>query len=556
VVLNNISKSGSGTSWSWDNTAAGDYTITYGAVPNWDTPASETKTLSGGGSISFTGTYTDTTPPTSGITYPEMDRTYTTLLTISGTAYDAGSGIAHVQISIRRTCDGYYWSGSEWVSTEQWIYVTYVSTTTVLHEWFYAVPSDIIGWLDGGGYTVKSRAKDIAGNIEAPGGGVTFVVDSGGPPVVVDRSPEGIGVAPGDVVVTIKFSKPMDTVSVESAFVLSYCSSSGSVQRINCTSSWSECNTKVSFIPTQTLSPGLYMATLTTTAKDTRGGRLPMECEWTFTISTDETEQSIRRGLEWLKTAQNNDGSWSYGDGKGSPCVGVTGMVTLAFLNAEYVPDSPVVSKALNYMRSRQDLDGTPDLGDTNYNWLYGSITSDAPGPWGEVRGVVAVYETSTALWAFIAAKKVSGDNTWDDVISKGAEFLNRCQCYGLDVFGEYTYYPGNPNYGGWGYPRGYDHEHAKDLEGNSIGWADMSNTQFAVLALAEASKLGLFTWEENRKQAAIEFVKRCQIKDSSSTIKNGGFVYKSTDTYLWDAWGQGDPYGSITAAGIWCLNS
>jgi hypothetical protein len=49
--------SGSGTSWSKGDAPAGTYTITYGAVSGYDAPLSETKTLSTGGLITFTGRY-------------------------------------------------------------------------------------------------------------------------------------------------------------------------------------------------------------------------------------------------------------------------------------------------------------------------------------------------------------------------------------------------------------------------------------------------------------------------------------------------------------------
>ena len=52
--------SGSGTSYSVSAAPAGSYTITYGAVSGASTPVAETKTLSGGGTISFTATYGST----------------------------------------------------------------------------------------------------------------------------------------------------------------------------------------------------------------------------------------------------------------------------------------------------------------------------------------------------------------------------------------------------------------------------------------------------------------------------------------------------------------
>jgi len=50
--------SGSGTSWSVTGAPAGEYTITYGDVPGYRTPASETQILGAGGTIAFNGNYT------------------------------------------------------------------------------------------------------------------------------------------------------------------------------------------------------------------------------------------------------------------------------------------------------------------------------------------------------------------------------------------------------------------------------------------------------------------------------------------------------------------
>jgi len=49
--------SGSGKFWSQSDAPPGDYTITYGSVSGYKTPALETKTLSAGGSIIFFGDY-------------------------------------------------------------------------------------------------------------------------------------------------------------------------------------------------------------------------------------------------------------------------------------------------------------------------------------------------------------------------------------------------------------------------------------------------------------------------------------------------------------------
>ncbi|MBX7133995.1 MAG: S-layer homology domain-containing protein [Fimbriimonadaceae bacterium] len=49
--------SGNGTSFTQPNAPPGNYTITYGAVPGYATPPSETRTLAVGGTITFTGSY-------------------------------------------------------------------------------------------------------------------------------------------------------------------------------------------------------------------------------------------------------------------------------------------------------------------------------------------------------------------------------------------------------------------------------------------------------------------------------------------------------------------
>jgi hypothetical protein len=82
-----------------------------------------------------------------------------------------------------------------------------------------------------------------------------------------------------------------------------------------------------------------------------------------------------------------------------------------------------------------------------------------------------------------------------------------------------------NPIYGGWGYPR--------------EGWADLSNTQFALMALDAAYNLLGISKTDNVWKKAEKFISNCQV--------DGGFRYKP------DWWWQ-SPYGSMTAAGIWSL--
>ncbi len=57
LISGPASYSGSGKNWRRVGAPSGSYTITYGDVPGFVTPASETKTLSSSGTISFTGDY-------------------------------------------------------------------------------------------------------------------------------------------------------------------------------------------------------------------------------------------------------------------------------------------------------------------------------------------------------------------------------------------------------------------------------------------------------------------------------------------------------------------
>src|SRR5205823_5510664 len=97
---------------------------------------------------------TDTTAPTSVITYPPPGTSFTvgSTVTITGTASDSGGGIVGgVEVSV----DG----GATW------------HPATGRASWSYT-------WVPGaaGNFTVKSRAVDDSGNLENPAAGVTVTV--------------------------------------------------------------------------------------------------------------------------------------------------------------------------------------------------------------------------------------------------------------------------------------------------------------------------------------------------------------------------------------------
>ncbi|MBC8402241.1 MAG: PQQ-binding-like beta-propeller repeat protein, partial [Candidatus Marinimicrobia bacterium] len=88
---------------------------------------------------------------------------------IKGIASDANSGIAYVEISIRRTNDNHHWNGSSWVGSEQWL------TAQGSENWNYSLSSSQL--IDANNYEIISRAVDSVGNIETILSSDSFVFD-------------------------------------------------------------------------------------------------------------------------------------------------------------------------------------------------------------------------------------------------------------------------------------------------------------------------------------------------------------------------------------------
>lgn len=91
---------------------------------------------------------------------------------ISGTASNGSSGVASVSITIQRSSDNYYWTGTAWQSGINWLSTTYASGS-----WSYSFS----GSIDGLTYTIYSRATDNAGNVEGTYGTDSFSYDTTAP---------------------------------------------------------------------------------------------------------------------------------------------------------------------------------------------------------------------------------------------------------------------------------------------------------------------------------------------------------------------------------------
>jgi N-acetylneuraminic acid mutarotase len=116
----------------------------------------------------------DATPPTSTISFPTA-ATFTTTTwagVVNGTAADNLSGVASVQVSIFDSTAGTYFNGTGFVSSSTPLFITATGTT----PWSLTL---LVTALTGGHtYTVTSRAKDVAGNVQTTPATVTFTFAS------------------------------------------------------------------------------------------------------------------------------------------------------------------------------------------------------------------------------------------------------------------------------------------------------------------------------------------------------------------------------------------
>lgn len=211
--------------------------------------------------------------------------------------------------------------------------------------------------------------------------------------------------------------------------------------------------------------------------------------------------------MDWLDTQQGGDGLWSED-------FGVTGLVAFAMLNGGRDADHPAVAAALDILLEEAREDGSFS------------------------EGTYVHYYTSVAVMALSAA----ADPADEDLVNDGVNMLVREQCDG-DEEGFEEWWRGGIGYGGDGRP-------------------DMSNTQFALMALAAAEEaypsvvVPTTTW-----QNALIFLYRCQnlpeVNDfdwaddtTNPSYDDGGFIYFPGRSNAGDL----DSYGSMTAAGLWSL--
>ncbi|MDO4570507.1 MAG: terpene cyclase/mutase family protein [Planctomycetia bacterium] len=194
-----------------------------------------------------------------------------------------------------------------------------------------------------------------------------------------------------------------------------------------------------------------------------------------------ETEESIAKGVEYLRSVQAEDGSFA-----GQMGTGITSVVIIGLLQNGVGVDDPMVAKALDYLESFAQPDGAivnPRMGFGN-------------------------YETSVAIVALALANK---DGRFDETLKYAEKYIRKYQwdeSEGLDT--------SDTKYGGAGY-------------GGRMSRPDLSNTGFMLDAL---SALGAGP-DDEAVQKALVFVSRCQnLESQHNTLpfakesNDGGFVY------------------------------
>ena len=206
-------------------------------------------------------------------------------------------------------------------------------------------------------------------------------------------------------------------------------------------------------------------------------------------------EQSLEKGLAFLRTQQKPNGSWEFHEG-------MTGLALLGFLRApsRSPKDDAMIDKGLKFLTTLAKSDGS-------------IFSRDMPNA-----------NTSISIMAMEA----SGKPEYKTFIQKGQDFLVKLQ------FDEGEGVPkSDPKYGGIG----YDDETR----------ADLSNLHHVLEALQETS----LSEKSDVWEKAITFIQRTQNRkesnDQSWAANDGGFVYMPGMSFA----GGTQSYGSMTYAGL-----
>lgn len=228
-----------------------------------------------------------------------------------------------------------------------------------------------------------------------------------------------------------------------------------------------------------------------------------------------ESLAAQERGLDWLASKQNDDGSWS-----NPRFPALTALAMQAFLPAATPEHSRVVDKAVKFIKSCAREDGG----------IYVNVQ-------GRKGGGLSNYNTAICMTAL---HKV-GDKSLTPIILRARDFIAGSQHLGDD---EYK--------GGFGYDRS-----------TGRAYTDLLNTYYAVTAMRETQDVedsrpvneerARIDWSET-----VKYISRLQNKPESGE-DSGGFAYNPSDPKAGTSTNEKGvvyfrSYGSITYAGLLAL--
>ncbi len=195
--------------------------------------------------------------------------------------------------------------------------------------------------------------------------------------------------------------------------------------------------------------------------------------------------ESIARGVAYLRSTQNEDGSWTPQPGPAVTAMALTVMIDSGLVD----PDDPQVEKGLTYILANVQDDG------------------------GIHAGILANYNTAICLSALDLVRDRPG---MEKTIKNAQDFLRGIQWDGqADPTGK-AVDELHPFYGGAGYGR--------------HGRPDMSNTQIMLQGLYDSG----LDCKDPAFVRAVVFISRCQGIDSNELLgelieQDGGFIYSTS---------------------------
>jgi len=220
-------------------------------------------------------------------------------------------------------------------------------------------------------------------------------------------------------------------------------------------------------------------------------------------------KDAVQRGITWLKTSQNKDGSWT-----NIPFPAITGLAALAMMEHGLTEADPVVAKSVK--------------------WILGRVKPDG----GIYEKAAASQNTAICLMALHR----TGNPEYAPIVQKARSFLLSLQVDEGEGKG-----PEDPQFGGIGY--------------DSKGIADLQNLYWALSALRmTAPESGPESGPTGNPETAnvwdraIVFLQRCQnlkgVNDQPWALNDGGFIYAPTPESKVEK-SATQSYGTMTYAGL-----